>query len=167
MKTIWKYEVRGYQWHQISMPVGAKVISVHIQNDKVCIWAEVDTEAKGKEGIWIEIIGTGDEVIVPSLTFIATANAVTYTGAKPVFVDSEPETWNIREFGLIYTDRVFNAETNRMLEEAGWDTKFEYSEHGRQGATYVDFDVNRNFAYELGRHAAMGQHDRFLDVVLQ
>ena len=62
MKTIWKYEVREYQWHQISMPVGAKVISVHIQNDKVCIWAEVDTEAKGKEGIWIEIIGTGDEV---------------------------------------------------------------------------------------------------------
>lgn len=37
----------------------------------------------------------GDEVIVPSLTFIATANAVTYTGAKPVFVDSEQETWNI------------------------------------------------------------------------
>jgi len=40
-------------------------------------------------------IGTGDEVIVPSLSFIATANAVTYTGAKPVFVDSENETWNI------------------------------------------------------------------------
>lgn len=40
-------------------------------------------------------IGPGDEVIIPSLTFIATANAVTYTGAKPVFVDSEPETWNI------------------------------------------------------------------------
>lgn len=40
-------------------------------------------------------IGNGDEVIVPSLTFIATANAVTYTGAKPVFVDSEWETWNI------------------------------------------------------------------------
>lgn len=40
-------------------------------------------------------IGPDDEVIVPSLTFIATANAVTYTGAKPVFVDSEPETWNI------------------------------------------------------------------------
>jgi perosamine synthetase len=40
-------------------------------------------------------IGPGDEVIVPSLTFVSTANAVTYTGAKPVFVDSEPETWNI------------------------------------------------------------------------
>ena len=40
-------------------------------------------------------IHQGDEVIVPSLTFIATANSVTYTGAKPVFVDSEPKTWNI------------------------------------------------------------------------
>jgi perosamine synthetase len=40
-------------------------------------------------------IGSGDEVIVPSLSFIATANAVTYTGATPVFVDNEMETWNI------------------------------------------------------------------------
>lgn len=40
-------------------------------------------------------IKAGDEVIVPTLTFIATANAVSYTGAKPVFVDSEPYTWNI------------------------------------------------------------------------
>jgi len=40
-------------------------------------------------------VETGDEVIVPTLTFIATANAVTYCGAQPVFVDSEAETWNI------------------------------------------------------------------------
>src|SRR5437870_3424508 len=40
-------------------------------------------------------IGAGDEVIVPTLTFVATANAVTYCGATPVFADSEPHTWNI------------------------------------------------------------------------
>ena len=40
-------------------------------------------------------IGPGDEVIVPSFTFISTANAVVFTGATPVFVDSEIETWNI------------------------------------------------------------------------
>jgi perosamine synthetase len=40
-------------------------------------------------------VGPGDEVIVPTLTFVATANAVTYCGARAVFVDSEPETWNL------------------------------------------------------------------------
>ena len=40
-------------------------------------------------------IGEGDEVIVPSNTYIATALAVTYVGAKPVFVEPEMETFNI------------------------------------------------------------------------
>ena len=38
-------------------------------------------------------IGAGDEVIVPDLTFVATAHAVIQTGATPVFVDVEPDTW--------------------------------------------------------------------------
>lgn len=40
-------------------------------------------------------VGIGDEVIVPTLTYIATANAVKYCGAQPVFVDSEPCTMNL------------------------------------------------------------------------
>jgi dTDP-4-amino-4,6-dideoxygalactose transaminase len=40
-------------------------------------------------------VGAGDDVLVPSLTFAATANAVTYVGARPVFVDSERTTWNL------------------------------------------------------------------------
>jgi perosamine synthetase len=38
-------------------------------------------------------LGRRDEVIVPSLTFIATANAVSYLGGRPVFVDVDPLTW--------------------------------------------------------------------------
>jgi perosamine synthetase len=40
-------------------------------------------------------VSPGDEVIVPSLTYVATANAVSYCGATPVFVDSETNTWNL------------------------------------------------------------------------
>jgi len=40
-------------------------------------------------------IGRKDEVIVPALTFASVANAVLYTGAKPVFVDSHPNYWCI------------------------------------------------------------------------
>lgn len=40
-------------------------------------------------------VGPGDEVIVPSFTFVATANAVEYTGAQPVFCDVRPDTFNI------------------------------------------------------------------------
>jgi len=40
-------------------------------------------------------VGPDDEVMVPTLTFVATANAVTYCGAHPIFIDSEPETWNL------------------------------------------------------------------------
>ena len=38
-------------------------------------------------------IGKGDKVLVPSLDFISVANAVTYVGAKPIFVDSDPQYW--------------------------------------------------------------------------
>lgn len=38
-------------------------------------------------------IGPGDEVLVSTLTFVASANAVVYTGATPVFVDAEADTW--------------------------------------------------------------------------
>src|SRR3989339_830588 len=40
-------------------------------------------------------IGKGDEVIIPTFTMIGSANAVIYSGAKPVLVDSELDTWNI------------------------------------------------------------------------
>ena len=40
-------------------------------------------------------VGPGDRVLVSSLTFAATANAIRYTGAEPVFVDSDEASWNM------------------------------------------------------------------------
>jgi dTDP-4-amino-4,6-dideoxygalactose transaminase len=40
-------------------------------------------------------VGPGDEVICQSFTFSATANPILYLGATPIFIDSEPETWNM------------------------------------------------------------------------
>ena len=55
--------------------------------------------ANGTVGLHLALVSLGikegDEVIVPDLTFIATANAVKYTGAMPIFADIDKETWCI------------------------------------------------------------------------
>jgi perosamine synthetase len=53
-------------------------------------------------------IGPGDEVIVPSLTYIASVNAITYVGATPVFVDADPDTWclDVHAVEAALTDRT-------------------------------------------------------------
>jgi dTDP-4-amino-4,6-dideoxygalactose transaminase len=40
-------------------------------------------------------VGSGDEVICPSMSFIATANAIRHTGATPIFAEVDPETYNL------------------------------------------------------------------------
>ncbi|HYP54395.1 MAG TPA: aminotransferase class I/II-fold pyridoxal phosphate-dependent enzyme, partial [Pyrinomonadaceae bacterium] len=53
-------------------------------------------------------VGPGDEVIVPTLTFVATANAVTYCGARPRFADVDPRTWTLdpRSLEALITPRT-------------------------------------------------------------
>jgi perosamine synthetase len=75
-------------------------------------------------------IGSGNEVIVPAFTMIATANGVSYTGATPVLVDAEPVTWNLdvaaleakitsrtKAIAVVHT-YGHPAEMNRVLEIA-------------------------------------------------
>lgn len=63
------------------------------KENKVCALSS------GTSAIHLALIGcgvkAGDEVIVQSFTFCASCNPVTYLGATPVFVDSEPDTWNM------------------------------------------------------------------------
>jgi dTDP-4-amino-4,6-dideoxygalactose transaminase len=55
--------------------------------------------SSGTAGLHLALLGVGvrpdDVVIVPTLTFVATAYAVRYTGARPVFVDCDPQTGNV------------------------------------------------------------------------
>jgi dTDP-4-amino-4,6-dideoxygalactose transaminase len=57
-------------------------------------------------------VGPGDEVLVPTLTFAATANAVAYTGATPVFVDADPISWNL-DIGLVEEELSHRATSGR------------------------------------------------------
>ncbi len=58
-------------------------------------------------------VGPGDEVLVPSFTFVATANAVCYLGAEPVFVDSSASTWNI-DPDLVADELAVRARQGRL-----------------------------------------------------
>lgn len=64
INKIFKYELNIVDIQNVSMPNGAKVISAHMQNEKICIWTLVDETASKKEKL-IAIIGTGHKIIIP------------------------------------------------------------------------------------------------------
>jgi Predicted pyridoxal phosphate-dependent enzyme apparently involved in regulation of cell wall biogenesis len=57
-------------------------------------------------------IGRGDEVICPSMTYIATANSIKYVGGKPVFAEVNPETYNL---DITDTERKITPKTKAIL----------------------------------------------------
>jgi len=57
-------------------------------------------------------IGPGDEVICPSLSFIATANAIVYARARPIFADIDPATYNIDPASI---ERAITSRTRGIL----------------------------------------------------
>ena len=62
-------------------------------------------------------VQAGDEVICQSFTFIASANPIMYLGANPVFVDSEPDTWNMSPHFLemAIKDRMANGKKPKAI----------------------------------------------------
>jgi dTDP-4-amino-4,6-dideoxygalactose transaminase len=58
-------------------------------------------------------VGESDDVVLPTLTFAATANAVVYVGARPTFIDSDPETWNL-DPGLLEEELSARSRENRL-----------------------------------------------------
>ena len=60
---------------------------------------EIVALSAGTAAVHLALIGCGvqpgDEVLVQSFTFCASTNPIVYLGAKPVFIDSEPDSWNM------------------------------------------------------------------------
>lgn len=93
-------------------PLGANVdgfeedLSKYLSNNNISLNNNIQNEgihvaalSAGTAALHLAMImlkvGAGNEVICQSMTFSASANPITYLGAKPIFVDSESETWNI------------------------------------------------------------------------
>ena len=74
------------------------------------------TVNNGTIGLYLALhalgIGAEDEVLVPDLTFVATAHAVLQAGAIPVFVDVEPDTWCIDP---VATERAITSRTRAII----------------------------------------------------
>ncbi len=80
-------------------PVGPHVDAFETEIADLVGVADAAAMSSGTDALHLALlvldVSPGDDVFLPALTFVATANAVSYTGATPVFVDSEPDTWNI------------------------------------------------------------------------
>lgn len=97
-------------------------------------------------------IGPGDEVIVPSFTFAASANVLLYEGATPVFADVEPETYNIDPSDV---ERKISPRTKAVLavdvfgHPAEWDAILEVA--GGYGLRVIDDSCEALGAQYKGR----------------
>lgn len=81
------------------VPLGPNVIAFEESLKRFVGEGEVVALSAGTAAVHLALIAcgvqTGDEVIVQSFTFCASSHPIAYLGATPVFVDSDPETWNM------------------------------------------------------------------------
>ena len=94
-----KYVTEAFDTNWVA-PLGPNVnafesaISTYLKQD-----VHVATLSSGTAGLHLGLIllgvTNGDEVLCQSMTFSASANPIVYQGASPIFIDSEPDTWNM------------------------------------------------------------------------
>jgi dTDP-4-amino-4,6-dideoxygalactose transaminase len=104
-------------------------------------------------------VGPGDEVITVPMTFVATAWAISYVGARPVFVDIEPETYNM---DISQVERAVTSRTRAVLpvhlygQMVHVDPLLEICE--RHGLVFIEDAAQAHGATYYGRRAgSVGQ----------
>jgi aminotransferase in exopolysaccharide biosynthesis len=124
----WKYVKKTLDENYVSS-IGSFVKKFEDQIKKFTKSKYVIPVVNGTEALHLSLIACGvnsnDEVLVPTITFVGTANAVTYSGATPHFVDSELETLGIDPIKLEkYLEKItikkgkfyFNKKTKRRIK---------------------------------------------------
>jgi dTDP-4-amino-4,6-dideoxygalactose transaminase len=101
--------------------------------------------ASGTAGLHLALrlvgVGPGDDVIVPSLTFAATAFAAVYLGARPCLVDSDAATWNL-DPDLLAADLAARAATGRLPAAVMTvDLYGQCADHDRIGPVCAEYGV--------------------------
>lgn len=76
-KAIWKFPLNLLNVQQVSMPTGARVLSVQLQGDTICLWAEVDPKAEQQPRDFY-IVGTGHEYNPRGLEYRGTVQTGVY-----------------------------------------------------------------------------------------
>jgi perosamine synthetase len=106
-------EIRGNEWKYVKECLDTNWVSSvgsYVDQFEKMAAERADTKyavatVNGTAALHISLILAGveadDEVLVSSLTFIAPANAIRYVGAWPVFIDAEPEYWQIDPAGVV------------------------------------------------------------------
>ena len=95
---------------------GPKVKEFQEKIAKICGVKYAIAVCNGTQALYLGLkvlgIGKGDEVIVPDFTFIASANAVVWTGAKPVFADVNDKTFNLDRANI---EKVITKKTKAIM----------------------------------------------------
>jgi dTDP-4-amino-4,6-dideoxygalactose transaminase len=116
----WKYLEEAFEKNHV-FPLGENVTGLEEDIRQFTGSRAATCLSSGTAALHLALInldvGTGDEVICSSFTFSASANPIVYQNATPVFVDSEPDTWNMSPALLeeAIRDRIKKGKTPKAI----------------------------------------------------
>lgn len=115
-----KYIQEAFDTNWIA-PIGANIDAFELDLEKYLGSGHVAAVSSGTAAIHLGLVllgvKAGDEVLCQSFTFSASANPILYQGATPVFIDSEPESWNLCPDALeeAIVDRINKGATPKAI----------------------------------------------------